>query len=112
MALNVTALLAGAKVVAQHPLTKGGLVMSLVSGGLYAASLAGVAIPGWAVTVGPILGYVAYRLAPKAVEDDIDAVATRITDIANDIPQVYTGGPPPEDAAMKGNHLGNPPGEE
>lgn len=110
MVLNVTALLAGAKVVAQHPLTKGGLVMSLVSGGLYAASLAGVAIPGWAVTVGPILGYIAYRLAPKGVEDDIDAVAIKITDIANDVPQTYAEYP--VDAAMKGaSYQPEPPKE-
>ena len=89
MAFNVSALIDGAKAVAGHPITKGGALASLISGGLYAATIAGVAIPAWALTAGPLAGYVVYRLLPKKTEDQIDAVAAEVVAVATEIPTTY-----------------------
>ena len=103
--MNVAALLNGARAVASHPITKGGSLAALISGGLYAAQFAGVAIPSIAFSAGPLAGYILYKLLPKKIEDEIDATAEKFVDIATTIPQTYSQpsdfpNPPPADHAQ------------
>lgn len=87
--MNWAAILDGAKTVAAHPVTKGGSLAVLISGGLYAAQFAGIAVPSIAFSAGPIAGYILYKLLPKKIEDDIDNVAKEVTDVVTEIPQTY-----------------------
>lgn len=90
--MNIAALLSGAgavtKSVAAHPITKGGALAALITGGLTIASVAGIAIPPVAFTIGPMAGYLLYRVLPKQYETDIDDLAQKIIDIDSDIPNL------------------------
>lgn len=86
--MNISTLFTGLKSVAGHPITKGGSVATIITVGLYTASAFGILIPMWAFTAGPALGYVAYRLLPKSVEDQIDQAAAKITEIATELPTI------------------------
>lgn len=90
MAINVATILTAVKAVGSHPITQGGSLATLITGGLYAASIAGVVIPTWAFTVGPLAGYALYRFLPKRIEDEIDNTANEIVDIAKEVPQTYS----------------------
>lgn len=87
--MNISALLAGARSIASHPASKGGALASLITGGLCAATVAGIVIPPVAMTLGPIAGYILYFLLPKKIEDQIDETLKNITDAVTVIPQTY-----------------------
>ena len=86
--LNWFALLQGAKTVAAHPITKGGSLAALVTGGLYAASFAGIAIPELAFTVGPLAGYVLYRFLPVNTQKEIDDATQAVIDGLGKLPEI------------------------
>jgi hypothetical protein len=94
MAFNVSALMSGAGAVASHPITKGGALSALITGGLYAASAAGLAIPPLAFTLGPIAGLLLYKFLPPKVQQDIDDTATKVVDTFNEVPTTYAEYPP------------------
>lgn len=87
--MNISAILSGVKAVAGHPIAKGGGLASLISGGLYAAILAGVAIPEWSLFVGPAIGYVVYKFSPPKVQQAIDDATNKVIELATEIPQTY-----------------------
>jgi hypothetical protein len=89
MAINWSSALSAAKSIAGHPITKGGALASLISGGLYIAATVGVPIPGVALLLGPAAGYVLYYLLPKKAQTEIDAVAQEVTDAVSKIPSTY-----------------------
>lgn len=88
MPFSVTAVLGGLKSFAAHPITQGGALGALVSGGLEVALLAGVAIPGWAFTAGPLAGYLLYKALPKPWEQKIDDTATYLVNVAGEVPSI------------------------
>lgn len=89
MAFNASALMSGAASVAGHPITKGGALAALITGGLYAAAAAGVIIPGWAFVAGPIFGTLLYKLLPPKDQAVIDDTAQKVVDTFNTIPSTY-----------------------
>jgi hypothetical protein len=89
MGLNLSALMTGAGAVAKQPVTKGGALAALVTGGLYMASAAGVVVPGWAFVAGPIFGTMLYKFLPAKDQAEIDDVAAKVTDTFETIPTTY-----------------------
>lgn len=79
----------GAGAVASHPITKGSALSVLITGGLYAASAAGIAIPGLAFTLGPLAGLLLYKFLPPKVQQEIDDTATKVIDTFQEIPKTY-----------------------
>lgn len=94
MGVNLSVILKGttavSKSVAQHPITKGGALAALVTGGLYIAAAAGIAVPEIAFTIGPVAGAILYKFLPKSVQDEIDAAAQKVADIDQMIPEIKT----------------------
>lgn len=88
MAFNLSALMSGAGAVANHPMTKGGALAALVTGGLYAAAAAGVVVPGWAFVAGPLFGTLLYKFLPAKDQAEIDDVTQKVKDTFNEIPTV------------------------
>ena len=93
MGLNLAVLMNGAGAVAkattQHPITKGGSLAALITGCLYAAAAAGVAIPEIAFTAGPIAGYLLYKMLPVKTQQVLDDTAQEVVDTITTIPNVY-----------------------
>ena len=94
MPFNISALLTGAGAVAKstaaHPITKGGSLAALITGGLYAASAAGIVIPEIAFTFGPLAGYLLYKFLPPVAQAEIDGTAAKVVEVFNDIPDIKT----------------------
>jgi hypothetical protein len=113
--VNIAALITGAsavsKSVVSHPLSKGGGLAALITGGLYVAAAAGVVIPEIAYTVGPVAGFILYKLLPKSIEDQIDQTAQKVVDLDNLIPEVKTYDDYPADKET-GIVTGNIPSKE
>lgn len=96
--MNISALLTGLKAtagsVASHPITKGGSLAALITGGLAVASVAGVAVPELAFTLGPIAGVVLYKFLPPKVQQELDETTEKVVDLATTIPDVEASYPP------------------
>ena len=93
-------LLQGIRNVDKARVAKSGGIAVAVTAGLTAASLAGVAIPTWAVWVGPAVGTVVYKLLPPKDQQLVDKVVDEVIDVATTIPQTYSAptdfpNPPP-----------------
>lgn len=93
MGLNVSTIIAGAgavaKSTAKHPITKGGSLAALLTGGLYIAAAAGVAIPEIAYTLGPIAGVLLYKFLPKEYQEALDSTTEKIVDTFDTLPSTY-----------------------
>lgn len=87
--MNWSALLSIARTVTAHPAAKGSALGTVVLTGLYAATLAGIAIPAWAFTAGPIAGYIVYKFLPTKAEQAIDDAEGKLADIVTTIPSTY-----------------------
>ena|ERR1700760_3906473 len=88
--MNISALLAGAQQIAGHPVAKGGALASLITAGLYAAMAAGVSIPPVAIALGPIAGYVLYKVLPVKQQNELDTAVDDITSVVTAIPTTYS----------------------
>ena len=104
MAFNLTALISGANAVANHNVTKGSALAALITGGLYAAGAAGLVVPPLAFAVAPVAGLLLYKFLPVKAQQEVDAIAQQITDVANEVPNTYSAptdfpNPPPTNPA-------------
>lgn len=88
MAINFSAIAEGAKSIAAHRGGKGTALATLVTGGLIVATAAGVTVPAFWFTLGPIAGLILYKVLPKNIADRIDGVEDGIIDAVSKVPSL------------------------
>lgn len=71
-------------------IAKSGGVAVIISLGIQAAILAGVAIPVWGQFAGIVAGVLAHAILPAKVQEVVDEDLGKVIDIATTIPQTYS----------------------
>ena len=88
---------------------KVGGVAIVISLGLQAAVLAGVAIPVWGQFAGLAVGLVLHAILPVKVQSEVDGVVDQVIDVATEIPTLssaptdFPNAPPQEHAQGQTN---------